>query len=437
MDANLDIEALLIPISPDHPSGEDLRYADVYDRVKEARRADDLLDQGEWRTDTKTADWRSVITLCSLALKEQTKDLQLGVWLTEALVHQHGYDGLANGLVLIRRLLQDFWPTLHPLIDEGDMDYRIGPLTLLSEKLPDALRRVPVCDPHCSKGYDLFQWEESLLVGFSHDLDKEQRKRRQLLIDEGKISAEDFASAVNAGSLGFYQGALAHLSRCRTALLDLDKLVTEKFAPDPPGFRQLMEAVEACAHLIGRIFKEKQKSEITPQEDIEVVRSDQESHADPALKDEGAVVESAAGGLSLIQRNAISDISVFERGAWKQVSEKLSKGLLKPALDQLLSAAALAPSVREKNRYQLLVAKLCLKAGRADLATPIVEQINTLIDTLKLEQWEHPAWIADVVETLYRCLVANEEVDSERSKLLFKKLCMLNVSKAAAYRSGG
>jgi type VI secretion system protein ImpA len=437
MDAILDIQALLTPISPEHPCGEDLRYTDVYDRVKEARRADDLLDQGEWRSDTKTADWRSVITLCTQTLQEHTKDLQLAVWLTEALVHQHGYEGLAKGLVLIRRLLEDFWPTLHPLIEDGDMDYRIGPLTLLSEKLPDALRRVPVCDPQCSKGYDLFQFEESLLVGFSHDLDKEQRKRRQQLIDDGKISAEEFASAVNAGSLGFYQGALTHLSQCRAALLDLDKLVTEKFTPDPPGFRQLLEAVEACAHLIGRIFKDKQKSEIIPQEDIEVVRSDEKTYADPSLKDEGGGFDSAAGGLSLIQRNAISDITVFERGAWKQVSDKLSKGLLKPALDQLLSAAALAPSEREKNRYQLLVAKLCLKAGRADLATPIVEQINTLIETLNLAQWEHPAWIADVVETLYRCLVVNEDVDSERCKLLFKKLCMLNVSKAAAYRSGG
>jgi hypothetical protein len=113
----------------------------------------------------------------------------------------------------------------------------------------------------------------------------------------------------------------------------------------------------------------------------------------------------------------------------------LKKGDLKSALDQLLAAASLAPSVREKNRFLLLLSKLCIKADRPDLARPIVEQLYTLIETLKLEQWEHPAWIAEVIETLYRCLDKDDEGQTERARMLFEKLCTLNITKAAAYRT--
>jgi type VI secretion system protein ImpA len=136
-----------------------------------------------------------------------------------------------------------------------------------------------------------------------------------------------------------------------------------------------------------------------------------------------------------MSQRAISDISGEEKRLWRQVSGKLSDGQLKSALDQLLAAASLAPSVREKNRNLLLVAKLCLKAGRPDLALPLVEGLHELIESLHLDQWEHPAWIAEVVETLYRCLKTDsQEEDSERTRQLFRKLCTLNITKAAAYR---
>ena len=37
---------LLNPIPGENPSGEDLRYAPIYDQIKEARRAEDEAAQG-------------------------------------------------------------------------------------------------------------------------------------------------------------------------------------------------------------------------------------------------------------------------------------------------------------------------------------------------------------------------------------------------------
>ena len=47
------LEALLAPIPGDNPSGENLAYDGVVDEIREARRADENLEQGEWKRDLK------------------------------------------------------------------------------------------------------------------------------------------------------------------------------------------------------------------------------------------------------------------------------------------------------------------------------------------------------------------------------------------------
>jgi type VI secretion system protein ImpA len=98
-------------------------------------------------------------------------------------------------------------------------------------------------------------------------------------------------------------------------------------------------------------------------------------------------------------------------------------------------ASATASSVRQRNRYRLLMAKLCLQADRPDLAKPILEELHALIEELNLERWESPNWIADVLEALYRCLTtgdANE--DPDRAAELFRRMCTLDVTKAMIYK---
>ena len=95
---------LLNPISADKPAGENLRYAPVYDKIKEARREDDDAPQGDWKRERKVADWPLVIKLISEALATKTKDLQLAAWLAEALLNREGVAGLREVLDLIAGL---------------------------------------------------------------------------------------------------------------------------------------------------------------------------------------------------------------------------------------------------------------------------------------------------------------------------------------------
>ena len=126
----------------------------------------------------------------------------------------------------------------------------------------------------------------------------------------------------------------------------------------------------------------------------------------------------------------------IEEAVWQDALSKLKTAGIKQALEQLLGASCSAQSVREKTNFRLLMAKLCLKAGRHDLARPMAESLNALVEELHLAQWESPIWIADVLATLYQCLTAEgaSDEDLQRARELMTRLCTLDVTKAIEYK---
>ncbi len=413
MTVELDLEAHAAPIAGPNPTGTNLRYTGVYDQIKEAKRADDRMDRGEWEIDLKNADWALVCKICSDALKYKTKDLQIAAWFTEALLHRQGFAGLEFGLQLISRLLSDYWDSLYPEIEDGDLEYRAGPLDYLVKKLPNAVRHVPICDPERSKGFSYSAWEAS----------------RQ----KGQVSGEAFTIAVNLSDTEFYKDLHRRLVASRDQWRRLENMADRLLGSDlPANFSSPGDTMDECLQVVEKIYTEKQKSEIDAKE-AENVNPRTTDTIRPSFSDaKDADLQTMDKNL-FAEQNAITDISDAEKALWKTAAGNAGNGNLKNALDRLMAAAALAPSVRQKNRYLLLVAKLCVKAGRPDLAQPIAEQLYQLIESLKLENWEHPAWIADVIETLYRCLEKESNDASKRKTELFQKLCILNTTKAATY----
>src|SRR3954447_16924110 len=118
------IDDLLDPIPTEPPCGKDLRWTAEWDRVKEARRADDGLEAGKWaRKESKTANWRLVEEITTSILRTQSKDLQVAMWLTEANLKLHGFAGLADGLHLVSELISRYWDQgLFPAIEDGPED---------------------------------------------------------------------------------------------------------------------------------------------------------------------------------------------------------------------------------------------------------------------------------------------------------------------------
>src|SRR5258707_170038 len=104
--APLFTEDLLDPFPAGQPAGTDLRWTLEWDRIKEARRADDDLESGKWaKREHKSADWRAVRDLATSMLRERSKDLQLAMWLTEANLKLHGFAGLRDGLPITPALV--------------------------------------------------------------------------------------------------------------------------------------------------------------------------------------------------------------------------------------------------------------------------------------------------------------------------------------------
>ena len=143
--ASLYTDDFLGPVSADQPAGTDLRWTAEWDRIKEARRADDDLESGKWaKKEQKTADWRLVEELASGMLRNRSKDLQLALWLTEAGMKRHGFPGLRDGLRLTRELLVRYWDDgLYPPMEDGPED-RAGPFEWLNNKLVDSITAIPI-----------------------------------------------------------------------------------------------------------------------------------------------------------------------------------------------------------------------------------------------------------------------------------------------------
>src|SRR5262245_16004068 len=278
--AVVDLNALLAPISGENPAGESVRYTGVYDAIQEARRADDDLPMGEWQRETKTADWRAVINLCSETIGKRSKDLQIGAWLVEALVKRDGFAGLREGLILLRELQRNFWDGLYPEIEDGDLEFRTGPLNWLNEKLPVYVRAIALTEG--DPAYSWNDWDQSRSVD---NLGRQNPEAMQAAIAEGKITGEQFDKSVDGTQRVFYENLFEELTQTKEELSQLEKVVDEKFGPNAPSLIKARSAVDDCHQLVAGIVKKKREQ-------------------DPSYKPEGqGFPDASSNNTDLISRN--------------------------------------------------------------------------------------------------------------------------------------
>jgi type VI secretion system protein ImpA len=197
------INTLLEPISESSPCGDDMLFSADFDAIQNARRFDDpSLDQGEWVTDIKEANWPFVVERSTNLLKTQTKDLRLAVWLTEGLAIEEGVTGLTDGYGLITGLSERYWEHLHPLPEGDDAEYRLGNVAWLVGRTAELLRAMP-------------------LTGAP-----------------------------------FYSGLLADLKAFEAAMLALEQELDRRAGDAAPSFRQAKDAYEGVYRLAERFARE-------------------------------------------------------------------------------------------------------------------------------------------------------------------------------------
>jgi len=146
----IDLPSLIQPISADAPSGEDLEYDQEFVALEDAVRTEPEQQFGDTLIAATEPEWESVRQQ-AVSLLARTKDLRVALYLTQALTHGRGLEGLAQGLALIRALLETYWDSVHPRLDpDDDMDptARVNIIASLCDQgviLP-AARMAPMVD---------------------------------------------------------------------------------------------------------------------------------------------------------------------------------------------------------------------------------------------------------------------------------------------------
>jgi type VI secretion system protein ImpA len=249
----MNLEPLLAPLADGAGCGHDMLFSDAFDRIAQMRRFDDpSLSQGEWVTDLKEADWPGVVKTCTSLLTDQTKDLRLAVWMTEALSNTAGFAGLADGYTLTAGLIEQHWEGVHPLPEDGDQEQRIGVLEWLLSQSERLVNQVPVTrSPRGSYSLADLASAQALTQAMERSPGEADSLRAQARVTQEAFDAarRDTAGAFFAQQAGAARDAMA-------ALQALERAVDARLGMDGPAFGAAREALDAAIGLLGRFARE-------------------------------------------------------------------------------------------------------------------------------------------------------------------------------------
>jgi len=254
----------LLNFLPGDSKGENLRYNPVYDKIKEARQEEeDETNQGEWQRTRKKADVVAVVKLAGEALATKSKDLQLAVWLAEALVRKEGFAALSDCFNLLRELQVRFWDSLYPELEDGNPEFRATSQEWFAGRCDYLLRRVPLT----KKGLDWFKYyeahdttrERAAMAGQGSD--DEKRAARDKSVAEREAAAQEFKESFEATPKSFYTAALGRLEAAQEALAALDTFCDERYGKVTPNFSKLKHILEEIRQAVSELLDKKREKE--------------------------------------------------------------------------------------------------------------------------------------------------------------------------------
>ena len=417
-------DEILDPISPDQPAGTDLRWTAEWDRIKEARRADDSLEVGKWvKKERKVADWRTVQELTLAALK-RSKDLQLGLWLTEANLRLHGFAGLYAGLRIVRELTIRYWDQgLYPSMEDGPED-RAGPFEWLNNKLVDAFTTLPITARNDGgQEYSFNDLVDARRVGTEvacrkadGEIDEAKKKTYDAAVAEGRISLDLFEAAVKATPRAAYEQFSSDFEQAFQEFKQLERAVDEKFGEAAPALSSCRTVLEQIRVEVEKILEKRRAAE----PDVHPLPGSSDSDQAPGM------------GNPLTVRFPLSlpELSGSTGGigcSWEDAEILVRSGQVDKGLARMVQLSTRETTGRNRFQRRLLLAEACLASRRTPLARSILEELAEQIDKLQLEAWESSEMISSVWTRLYRLYKQSGGAeDEEKAQKLYQRLCRLD-----------
>ena len=392
-----DVDLVLRPVDAAAPAGAELRYQPIFDEIKAARRIAEA-DPNE------LAPWKKVAELV-LKAAGRSKDLQLAIWLLEALSRLDGFPGTSTGLLILRRLVDEYWESVYPQLDPDDPDprgFRRALVDWVDEKLPAIVKGIPLSGPPAF--YGLLHYEVTQKTG----------DERKALLDEGWPTGERFTEALHAAPQAHLEALLAAVVACQTELAALQTVVDQRFntaAPgqdraDPLTFGTLKGILETAQWLVERPIKKRA----------------QEQGGAPG---HGLASPAVVGAAPAVDVNGDQ--------VWAEALN-LTRGSRVDGLRLLQGQLASAVSGRDRFLRQLQLAELGLEAGVYSLAFPVFDELARTIDSRQLEEWEDRVLIARVFKGLARCcglLKAHDSTSAAREAEALDRVARLESTPSA------
>ncbi len=247
-----DIELYLQPITSAHPCGEDLTFSSAFDAIQQARLEDDpLLEQGEWVTERKVADWHFIQQECSQLLQQQAKDLRLSLWLCEALLQTDGFAGMNHGLNIISALINTYWQDMYPSIEDNDLDQRISLLQWFVQQLQKLPKNIGL---NASQHLSFNDFEAAQLL-------KSQLDNNPDLYDDGlpehKVTLEDYQDALLQTPVQQLQETLQHLTLAHESWNEFKQLLDNLLGLDAPAFAGVDQVLDQISSHLTKHLKER------------------------------------------------------------------------------------------------------------------------------------------------------------------------------------
>ncbi len=252
-DFSADVSALLAPIPGAEPAGPSLRYDPLYLAIRQAREEDDAsLPMGDWERPLKKADWKAVSARCVQLLGTRSKDFQVAAWLCEAWIRSHQLPGFIAAVDVLAGLVQQYWDSAHPQIEDGDDDARAAPFIWMNENLPLTLKlnltllQLPERMP---TAVSLADWEQALIADNQKGDGKKPDPGRAL-----PLTREELTAAANGKNLLALVTLREQLQLASAKWDELTRLLDARMSTNPPSVARVGEMLRnierAAASLI-------------------------------------------------------------------------------------------------------------------------------------------------------------------------------------------
>jgi type VI secretion system protein ImpA len=158
----------------------------------------------------------------------------------------------------MRELMDGFWDTVYPEAEDGDLEFRAAPIEWMNDRLPEAVKAVPIARSSAGDQYAWWHWHESRTV---ENLGRQNPEARELALAEGKISGEEFDKAVAALPRPHWEDLVQSLGEAWDELTQLDASIDARFGRNAPSLVALKKATEEVRTLVESIVKRKRELE--------------------------------------------------------------------------------------------------------------------------------------------------------------------------------